>query len=80
MTLDAGRLTGLQGVQGDLLKRDRAGMFLDKGDLPAAAAKPFRDRLGVGDAPAEQQELGGGGGDGEGGGGQSNSCDQWGGA
>ena len=65
MAFDAGRLAGLQGVEGDLLERDRAGVLLDQRDLAAAAAEPFGHGLGVGDAAAEEQELGGGWGDGQ---------------
>ena len=64
MAFDAGRLTGLQGVQGDFLEGDGASVFLDEGHLAAEAPEPFRDGLRVGDAPTEQEELGGGWGDG----------------
>ena len=58
MALDAGRLAGFQGVERDFFQGDGAGVLLDEGDLAAEAAEPFRDRLGVGDAPAEEEELG----------------------
>ena len=64
VALDAGRLAGLQGVQRDFLEGDGAGVLFDEGHLTAEATEPFRDGLRVGDAAAEQEELGGGWGDG----------------
>ena len=64
VALDSGRLAGLQGIEGHLLKGDGASVFLDQGNLAAEAPQPFRDRLRVGDASTEQEELGGGWGDG----------------